>query len=139
MTAFRHTLFRINAIGQVITPYGVADNLGLNPVPFLVVSAALAVAALIVTAKRVEGIYLVAAIVGASILASPYALRHDTIALVPACIAFILTRPKLKALPAIGIFSGYFVGPSLVAVAALQLFARARPDRGLPPYDATLA
>ena len=124
MTAFREALYRIGAISQVITPYGVADRLGLNPLPFLVVSAALAVAAIVVSAKRFEGVYLVAAIVGASILASPYALRHDTIALVPACIACILAHPKLRALPAIGIFSGFLVGASLLVAAAFQLLIR---------------
>ena len=124
LPAFRQALFEIGAMGQVITPYGMADWRGLNPVPFLVVSAALAVVAVVVSAKRVEGIYLVALIVGASILASPYALRHDTIALVPASIAFILTHPKLKAIPAIGIFSGYFVGMSLIVMAALLITRR---------------
>ena len=133
MTAFREALYSIGAISQVITPYGVADRLGLNPLPFLVVSAALAVAAIVVSAKRFEGVYLVAAIVGASILASPYALRHDTIALVPACIAAILAHPKLKMLPAIGIFSGYFVGVSLVFAAVLQLATLRRVSR----YSAT--
>ncbi|MEO6074594.1 MAG: hypothetical protein ABIP67_15330, partial [Burkholderiales bacterium] len=51
-------------------------------------------------------------------------LRHDTIALVPACIACILAHPKLKTLPAIGIFSGYFVGASLIVAAALRLILR---------------
>ena len=130
MAAFRQSLFKIGAMGQVITPYGMADWRGLNPLPFFVVSAALAVGAIVVSARRAEGVYLIAVIVGASILASPYALRHDTIALVPACIVAILAHPKLKALPAIGIFSGYFVGASLVVAAALQLLARARRDRG---------
>ena len=129
MAAFRQALFRIHAIEQVITPYGMADNLGLNPVPFLAVSAALAVAAIVASAKRVEGIYLVAAIVGASILASPYALRHDTIALVPASIAVILGHPKLKVFPAIGIFSGSLVGVSLIVVAAFQLIIRTKMSR----------
>ena len=128
--AFRQSLFKIGAMGQVITPYGMADWRGLNPLPFFVVSAALAVGAIVVSARRAEGVYLIAAIIGASILASPYALRHDTIALVPASVAFILAHPKLKALPAIGIFSGYFVGASLVVAAALQLLAGARRDRG---------
>lgn len=129
MTAFRQALFRIHAIEQVITPYGAADHLGLNPVPFLVFSAALAIGAIVLSAKRVEGITLVAAIVGASILASPYALRHDTIALVPASIAFILAHPKLKALPAIGIFSGCLVGVSLIVAATYQLIIRTKQSR----------
>lgn len=126
LPAFREALFRIRAIEQVITPYGMADRLGLNPVPLLALSAALAVAAIVVSAKRVEGIYLVAAIVGASIVASPYALRHDTIALVPASIVFILAHPKLKTLPAIGIFSGGLVGASLLAVLTQQLITRSK-------------
>ena len=133
MTAFREALYRIGAISQVITPYGMVDRLGLNPLPFLGVSAALAVAAIVVSAKRVEGIYLIAMIVGASLLASPYALRHDTIALVPACIAFILAHPKLRALPAIGIFSGYFVGASMIIAAALSLLIRKKASRDSAP------
>ena len=117
---FRQSLFRTDVMDKVITPYGVADHLGVSPIPVLAVSAALAAAAVIVSAKQVEGIYLVAVIVGASILASPYALRHDTIALIPAAIVFILAQPKLKVLPAMGIFSGYLVCLSLI-VAALQL------------------
>lgn len=135
MPAFRQALFKIGAMGQVITPYGMADWRGLYPLPFLVVSATLAVVAVVVSAKRVEGIYLVAAIVGASILASPYALRHDTIALVPASIAFILAHPRLKVLPAIGIFTGYFVGISLVAVAAYRLIIGRMAPAVLPQPD----
>ena len=131
--AFRQSLFRTNVTEKVITPYGSADHLGINPIPFLAVSAALAVAALIVLAKRIEGIYLVAAIIGASILASPYALLHDTIALVPASIAFIIAHPRLKALPAIGIFSGCLVGVSLVVAAALQFMTRRKVSRDSKP------
>lgn len=109
------------------------DRAGFNPVPIYIASIALAVGAVVVSAKRLEGIYLVAAIVGASILASPYALRHDTIALVPASIAFILAHPKFKALPAIGIFSGYLVGVSLIAVATFQLVTRRKGSRDPAP------
>lgn len=133
---FRQSLFRTDVMDKVITPYGVADHLGVSPIPFLAVSAALATAAVIVSARRVEGIYLVAVIVGASILASPYALRHDTIALIPAAIVFILAQPKLKVLPAMGIFSGYLACLSLI-VAALQLLTGGKLERdgktGLAP------
>ena len=130
--AFREALIEIRAAEQVITPYGIADHLGFSPVPFLALSTALAVAAIVVSAKHVEGIYLVAAIVGASILASPYALRHDTIALVPASVAFILAHPKLKALPAVGIFSGCLVGASLLAVVMHRIFARMKAPPEAP-------
>jgi hypothetical protein len=96
--------------------------------PFLLGGIALACAAIVVAARYAEREMLVALIVAASLLASPYGHIHDTIALVPACILLLFRGRWLLAIPAALIVTG---SVTLVPV-GLALFIAAviaGPDR----------
>ena len=89
-----------------ITPSGKAAILGLPAAPFLVAGIAIAASTVIVAAKKVQDDLLIALIVAAGIVASPYANTHDTIALIPACVAMLFRGPWWAAIPAAMIFVG---------------------------------
>ena len=91
---------------RTITPAGKAALSGLPALPFLLIGVAIGAAAVVASAKRVEGELLIGLVVAASIVASPYAYAHDTIALIPACVALLLRGPWWAAIPAAMIFLG---------------------------------
>ncbi|MFL6770279.1 MAG: glycosyltransferase family 87 protein [Sphingomicrobium sp.] len=91
---------------RAITPTGRAALVGLPILPFLLAGMAIATTAVIVAARKVEGELLIGLIVAASIVASPYAHAHDTIALIPACVVLLLRKPWWAAVPAAMVFVG---------------------------------
>jgi hypothetical protein len=128
LAAFRQSVTTGTSLSFVITPAGRAEFLGFPPLPFLLGGIALACAAIVVAARYAEREMLVALIVAASLLASPYGHIHDTIALVPACILLLFRGRWLLAIPAALIVTG---SVTLVPV-GLALFIAAviaGPDR----------
>jgi hypothetical protein len=96
---------------RTITPAGKAALAGLPTLPFLLFGVVIGVTAVIASAKKVEGELLIGLVVAASIVASPYAYAHDTIAVIPACVVLLLRGPWWAAIPSALIFLGI---PSLV-------------------------
>ena len=94
------------AVIWTVTPIGKAILVGLPPLPFLLVSVGIATCAVIVGARRLENEQLIALIVAASLIASPYAYIHDAIALIPACVILMLKGRWWAAIPAAMILIG---------------------------------
>lgn len=86
---FHDVLIRHNVLSKAISPAARAEYWGLPVLPVLLAGAAIGLAAVVIMAKRLEGEMLIALIVGASLVASPYAHTHDSIALIPACIILL--------------------------------------------------
>jgi hypothetical protein len=103
---FRDLLIRHNIVSMAITPAAQAEHLGLPAIPILVACATVGLAAVLIMAKRLEGEALIALIVGASLAAAPYAHTHDTIALIPACIALLFKGHWTFAIMAALIITG---------------------------------
>lgn len=117
---FHQALIDMDVLLSAITPAAKAERLGLDPLVFLALGIFLATATVTLLARRLEGANLVALIVGTGTLAVPYALPHDIIALVPACIAYIIVRPGFKALPAMLVFGGAAIPAAIATVAAYK-------------------
>lgn len=134
---FHDLLIRHNVISMAISPAARAEYLGLPLLPILLAGAAIGLAAVVIMAKRLEGEMLIALVVGASLAASPYAHTHDSIALIPACIALLLKGSwpmaiiaamvitGTAALTPMGLLAGLILAP--FCSAALQ-----RPASGKP-------
>jgi hypothetical protein len=135
---FHDLLIRFNVLSMAVTPASRAEYLGLPVLPVLLASAAIGLAAVVVMAKRLEGEMLIALIVGASLAASPYAHTHDSIALIPACIALLLKGSwpmaiiaalvitGTAALTPIGLLAGLIIAP--FCLARSQHPAAGKPD-----------
>ena len=120
MPRFHQALIDMDVLFSAITPAAKAERLGLNPLPFLALGILLACATVILLARRVDGANLVALIVGTGTLAVPYALPHDIVAIVPACIAYIIAKPGFKAIPAMLVFGGAVIPAAIATVAAFK-------------------
>jgi hypothetical protein len=83
LPAFRQTLIDGDLLWLMISPAGMAEYWGLPPFPFWMLGGLAAVAAIVALAKRAEGFALVALITLASLIASPYAILTDLVAVVP--------------------------------------------------------
>ena len=103
---FRSVLIEDNVISRVITPAGRAEYAGLPSWPFLLGGLAIGAAAVAALARKVENEELVGLIVAASLVASPYAHVHDSIALMPVCLVLMWRRPWVLALLAGVVFVG---------------------------------
>ena len=99
-----------------ITPAGRAEFLGLPVLPVILVSFAVGLAAVLLLAKRLESENLIALIVAASLVSSPYAHTHDTIALIPACIVLLQKGSWPMAVCAAFVLGG---APAWIPVALL--------------------
>lgn len=130
LAAFRQAVIDQNIIMNAITPAALFERNGFDPRPALVAGIIFALFAVVRMSRRVEGIDLAALIVGTGILASPYALPHDTILLAPACATYILSKPGVKAFPAMAIFGGALVPIALSAIAIWTSVTRAGQQDG---------
>lgn len=104
------------AMVRAVTPAGIAAVAGLPIAPFLLSGFALAMAAVIVGARRFEGELLIGLVIAASLVVSPYAHVYDMIALVPACTVLMLRGQWWAAIPAAMIF----IGTPLLAMTGLM-------------------
>jgi hypothetical protein len=100
---------------HVISPSGMAAVAGLPTLPFLIFGLVLGTAAVTIAATKAEGSHLVALVIAASLVASPYAHSYDTIAMIPACVALMLQGRWIYAIPC-GIV---FIGQSSTTAIAL--------------------
>jgi hypothetical protein len=94
-----------------ITPYGTAMRFGLNPWPFWAAGAAVALYAAV--RSRADPVFVS---VLASLLASPYAVAHDLVALLPFCLAKLERDGNHKPFAAL-VFSAAFAPLGLVGMA----------------------
>lgn len=135
LPAFRETLIRDGVLARVVTPAGQAEFAGYASWPFIVAGLMLGAAAVFAAARRVEGAALVALIVTASLIASPYAHVHDTIAIIPACIILIVRGPWWAAALAALVFLGAH-GLTMIAMMlgliALVVIRLAQKDEQTP-------
>lgn len=113
---FRYILFVEYVLDHTITPAGKAEHLGYPSLLVWLLAAAISCAAIIQFARRLERGHLAALTVAASLMASPYALPHDTLALIPVCLSALLTLRDWRVLPALSIFVGWLIAPALFAV-----------------------
>ncbi len=113
---FRATLLRDGVLDRVVTPAGRAEHAGLPSWPFILTGLALGAAAVVSAARKLEGAQLITLIVAASLVASPYAHVHDTIALIPACLILVMRGPWWAAALAALIFVG---APGLTMLAMM--------------------
>ena len=95
-----HELIERGAMTKVISPAGQAVMAGLPAFPFIVGGLALGGAAVFFMAPKVEGAHLIALILAASIVASPYAHLYEATALIPACVILVFHGRWLYAIPA---------------------------------------
>ncbi len=116
LPAFRDTLVQDGVLDRVVTPAGRAEHVGLPSWPFILTGLALGAAAVVSAARKLEGAQLIALIVSASLVASPYAHVHDTIALVPACLILVMRGPWWAAVLAALVFIG---APGLTMLAMM--------------------
>jgi hypothetical protein len=116
---FHQVLVVEDVLIHTIAPAAKAEFYGLHPLPFWLLGAAIACAAIVQYGRRLERGYLAALLVAASLMAAPYALPHDTMVLIPASLAVMLTRRDWRVLPALLILVGWLVAPALFALWAI--------------------
>lgn len=105
------------ALPAMLAPVARAAQFGLPVMVAWVGAGLLGAVAVIRLAPRIDGAWLLALIVGASLAASPYALAHDSLGLAPASVLALTEGPLLLAVAAVGLFGG----PPLAMVAALTV------------------
>lgn len=103
-------------VSRSITPAGIALKSGLPMLPFLLGGASIGTLAVFYSARRLEDATLIGLIVAASLITSPYAYAHDTIALIPACIVMMLRGRWAYAAPA----AMLFIGTPLLAMTGMM-------------------
>jgi arabinofuranan 3-O-arabinosyltransferase len=129
---FRAVLIHDGVLSRVITPAGRAEHAGLPSWPFVLGGLAIGAAAVATLARKVENEELVGLIVASSLIASPYAHVHDSIALMPVCLMLMWRRPWWLALLAGVIFVGRPNATMLaltIAVTAVAIVALVRERR----------
>jgi hypothetical protein len=103
---FREALTHHHIANKAASPTGFAEGLGLNPLPVLLLSVIAGMALAYLAGRRLRGGQLAGAVSAASVLAAPYAMRHDLAALVP----LALSVPVSVAIaPAFLVFVGFFM------------------------------
>lgn len=113
---FQELVFRRGLSVSAVSPAAFADTLHLPRLLLLLIGCA-AAAVMAVMSRRLNDRERAAMIAGASLLAAPYGLRYDLVAIGPAMAAVILTDRSRKALLACIAYSGTF-GPFSIAAAA---------------------
>lgn len=116
LPSFHRTLVEDGVLGRVVTPAGQAEFLGYPSLPFLLAGILVGGAAVAYAAPRLQGAKLIALIVAASVVGSPYAHVHDTVALIPAMLLLIMHGPWAAAIAAAVVFAG---PPGLTMIAML--------------------
>lgn len=92
-------------IGATITLAGKASANGFPTLPFIALGVALA-GWIVSQARDADPLTLAAIIGGASVVASPYALPHDCIAVIPAVVAALLSSASIRSALAAGVYGG---------------------------------
>jgi hypothetical protein len=133
---FRYILFVEYVLDHTITPAGKAEHLGYPSLIIWLLAVAISCAAVIQSARKLERGQLAGLIVAASLMASPYALPHDTLTLIPACLSVLLTLRDWRVLPALSIFVGWLTAPALFALWLWSISRSAFP-RAKSPIAAT--
>jgi len=113
---FQELVLRRGLSVSAVSPAAFAGTLGLPRLLLLMVGCAAALVMAIMS-RRLDNRELAAMIAGASLLAAPYGLRYDLVAIAPAMAAVILTDRSRKALLACIAYSATF-GPFSIAAAA---------------------
>ena len=124
MPSWGRAIIDLGVIGHVITPASIGIRLGLNPVPFWLLGASLAIFVVVRLSKRLEGANLAALIVGASALSVPYALPHDLVGAMPALSALILSNPSVWLFAGAALIYIGLLLPVLVPIAAVVAVVR---------------
>lgn len=104
-----------SSVPSLITPSGQAAYRGIPEMPVWVASVALSAAAVFAWSNKIDDAKLIALIVATSVVASPYGHAHDTIAIIPACVA-MLGNPVMTLLAFLVI-----TGPQLLTMLAMVL------------------
>lgn len=101
------------------TPY--IGSFAMPPVAGAILSAV----AVILVARRVEGVYLIGLICVASLVASPYGHAHDMIAAIPVCVLLLRGGSRVLALVALLVFAGQPLLASGAMIAVLLMLSLA--------------
>jgi hypothetical protein len=111
LPAFRNTLVSRDLFWVLITPAGLAERFALPPFPFWAAGAAIAGFAVLRSKMDTRPL-----IVCASLLAAPYAVGHDLVALLPFCLLTLQSDGRAKPFAALA-FAVAFVPIALAGLA----------------------
>jgi hypothetical protein len=118
LPSFNQAVIRLQVLRHVITPASFGPKFGMPMTPFLGIGIVLATILVVRWSRAANGANLIALIVTASVLASPYALPHDLVGAMPAVSAFIISGAATTELvAAVVIFCGAFLPFTLPAAA----------------------
>lgn len=115
-------------IPAVITPTAFALNLGVPVLPVALAGVGLAIWAVLRARYLCHPLALAAVIGGASILASPYALPHDAMLVLPAAAMALLGTPGWVTLPAALLFTSPWTAIALPAFLLLAGRTASAPE-----------
>jgi hypothetical protein len=118
MDHFHSAVADSSVINVSITPAALAERFGYPPLPFLLLGT-LAGAGLVYLCRNSEPFQKAAAIGAGSLLASPYALAYDLVAVIP-FLAMLIAQGRL--LPLIGLGALYL--PLAVPAAAVSMLPK---------------
>lgn len=104
MSNFHAVLDKHNVLGVAITPAAAAEHVHLPPVPFLIGGIAIG-AWLVVRCRKLGPLEMSAAIATASLLAAPYALTYDLVAIAPFLVAAAFADRKAPAIALAGVLN----------------------------------
>lgn len=123
MPAFYAAQGPANALPAIIAPAARGAALGIPVMVGWTASGLVAAVAVMRLASRVDGAWLMALLVAASLAASPYALLHDALGLEPASVLALSGGPWVAGLLALPIYALPSVAPVIALVIALLLAA----------------
>jgi hypothetical protein len=127
MVHFQSEIDRFEALGIAVTPASFAERIGLNPLPFLILGAG-AGGALVFACRDMGPLEKATAIATGSLLAAPYALVYDLVAIVPLMALWAMRGRLLCFVAAYGPFNPL---PLVIAAFGLAYLAgrKAWPSR----------
>jgi hypothetical protein len=104
LSNFHAVLDKDNVLGVAITPAAAAEHVMLPPLPFLIAGMAIG-AWLVVRCRRLGPLETSAAIATASLLAAPYALTYDLVAVAPFLVVAAFADRKIPVIALAGVLN----------------------------------
>ena len=106
MPSFREALVTQNILDRAVSIAAFSSSYGYSFALFFVSALVLAAALLVWLAPQHEGGQLACLIIGFSVVAAPYSLLHDTVALVPLAASILMAKGfRLSTVPAFLLFA----------------------------------
>lgn len=131
MSNFHAVLDKDNVLGVAITPAAAAEHVHFPPIPFLIAGSLIGIW-LVIRCRKLGPMETSAAIATGSLLAAPYALTYDLVAIAPLLVAAAFADRKVPVIALAGVLN-----PLPLLLTSKLLSDQARGSSGSPNQSPT--